>query len=114
MAVIRVTRTRHLVSMNHPFDIIIDGKKVCAIQRGKSADLTVRAGRREVLVKSSFVRSRPLVVDVVESGATNVEIGVKLNGWRLFVPPMYFWHYCIPGEFFYARETDQAEDVSRR
>ena len=109
MAVLRIRRTKHMVSMNHPFDVHIDGKKACEIRRGTTVDVTVKAGLRTVQIRSSFIRSTPIEVDVSDAEPSEIEVGVRLNGWRLFVPPMYFWHYCVPGQFLYAREGYAAE-----
>ena len=95
-ATIRIERTSALAYSGRMYAILVDGQKVTEVGNGKSVDIPVEAGRREIGCRVDYVKSDPFVVEIGPgqtavirvSSAELSDIGGQLKG--LFGSSSYF------------------------
>jgi hypothetical protein len=75
-AVIRVRRPSRGAYAARMIAILVDGQKIGEIANGATADFTVQAGRREIMARVDYVKSKPFPVDASAGKARVLELDV--------------------------------------
>jgi hypothetical protein len=73
-AVIRVHRPSRGSYAARMIAILVDGQKVGEIANGATADFIVQAGRREIMARVDYVKSKPFAVDASAGRARVLEL----------------------------------------
>jgi hypothetical protein len=73
-AVIRVHRPPRGSYAARMIAILVDGQKIGEIGNGATADFTVQAGRREIMARVDYVKSKPFAVDAAAGRARVLEL----------------------------------------
>ena len=129
-----LTRSRDPFPSLSPFQIVIDGRPLASVGRGRTAVIDLPDGHHEVIARCDWCRSNPLEIEVGPQGNNHAEVGSVVVwwysllvlfcwcghiGWQNIILGLLFLvlflaPFIILAALFYLRKITASEAAARR